>query len=58
MARNTMLRNAYNGLIRARERQARSYAAGILLGLDDETLARAGFDRRSLSRGEFGSEGR
>ena len=35
-----MFRNAYLGMIRARERQARRYAANYLRTLDPETIAR------------------
>lgn len=53
MARKNLFRSAYQSLVRSRERQARTYAAGVLLGLDDETLSRTGFSRAALARGEL-----
>lgn len=35
-------------MIAPRERQAQRYVAGALLGMDDETLRRAGIDRDEL----------
>ena len=40
----------FERMIAARERQARRYVNGVLLSLDDETLARGGFDRKTLKR--------
>ena len=41
-------RNTFNRMVAAREKQARRYVNGALLSLDDETLARGGFDRKTL----------
>ncbi|MCB1451780.1 MAG: hypothetical protein R3D34_05385 [Nitratireductor sp.] len=43
-------RNGLNRMVEARERQARRYVNATLLGLDDETLARSGFDRKQLEK--------
>ena len=43
-------RAGFNRVIEARERQARRYVNGVLLSMDDETLARAGVDRKGLER--------
>lgn len=45
-----VFRNAFEGLMAARERQAASYVNGALLMLDDETLLRNGYDRAELQR--------
>jgi hypothetical protein len=37
-------------MVEARKRQANRVVAGYLLGLDDETLANLGYDRRDLER--------
>jgi len=37
-------------MVEARKRQANRVVAGYLLGLDDETLATLGYDRRDLER--------
>lgn len=42
------LRNAFDKMIIAREKQARRYVAGALLNMDDETLKRAGLNRAAL----------
>ena len=42
------IRNTFDRIIAAREKQARRYVNGALLTLDDETLAKAGFDRDSI----------
>ncbi len=42
------LRSTFDRMIAAREKQARRYVAGALLGMDDETLRRAGIDRKDL----------
>ncbi|MEL6947489.1 MAG: hypothetical protein AAFO73_07630 [Pseudomonadota bacterium] len=47
-------RSAFDRMIAAREKQARRYVNGALLNLDDETLARGGFDRKTL-RAQGGS---
>lgn len=39
-----------DAMIASRKRQADRVVAGYLLGLDDETLARLGYDRRDLVR--------
>ena len=44
------LRDTFTRMIEARERQARRYVNGVLAGLDDETLARAGYDRDRVRR--------
>ncbi|MEZ5840730.1 MAG: hypothetical protein R3D02_10020 [Hyphomicrobiales bacterium] len=41
-------KRALDRLIEARERRARLYVNAHLLMLDDETLAAAGFDRKTL----------
>lgn len=43
-------RTGFNRMITARERQARRYVNSTLLSLDDETLARAGLNRKELER--------
>ena len=43
-------RNGLNRMVEARERQARRYVNATLLGLDDETLARSGFDLKQLEK--------
>jgi len=42
------LRNTFARMITARERQAQRYVNGALLNLDDNTLARAGFNRADI----------
>ena len=44
------IRNTFDRLIAAREKQARRYVNGALLNLDDETLALGGFDRKALKK--------
>ena len=44
------LRNTFDRLIAAREKQARRYVNGALLSLDDETLNKAGFNRADIKR--------
>lgn len=46
------IRNTFARMIEARERQARRYVNGVLAGLDDATLERAGIDRKSLRRSD------
>lgn len=41
-------RASFDRMIAAREKQARRYVAGALIGMDDETLRRAGIDRAEL----------
>ena len=53
MNARTMLRNAFDGMIASRERQARHYARAHLLGLDDATLRRAGLTRAEVRRGKL-----
>lgn len=48
--KNGILRNAFNGMVRARQRQAHRYAQGFLLTLDDETLNRFGVERDRITR--------
>ena len=43
-------RKGFNRMIEARQREATRYVNGALLQLDDETLARAGIDRKALRR--------
>ena len=45
-----LLRRIFARFIEAREHQARLYVNAHLLMLDDETLARAGFDRKELEK--------
>ena len=56
MTPRTFLRTAFDGLVASRERQARHYARGHLLTLDDATLARAGLTRAEVRRGKLRSE--
>ena len=49
----TFLRNAFDGMVKARQRQARRYARAHLLSLDDNTLARAGLTRDDVRAGVF-----
>ena len=42
------IRNTFERMIAARERQAQRYVNGALLSLDDETLARGGFNRKDI----------
>jgi len=44
------LKNTFDRMIAAREKQARRYVHGALLNLDDETLTRAGFTREGLRK--------
>ncbi|WP_349357666.1 hypothetical protein [Stappia sp.] len=46
----SFMRRAFDGLVSARERQARRYVNGYLLSLDDATLAAHGYDRAELER--------
>ncbi|MEZ5870646.1 MAG: hypothetical protein R3D32_02145 [Nitratireductor sp.] len=43
-------RKGINRMVEARQRQARRYVNSTLLGLDDETLARSGFDRKQIEK--------
>ncbi|MFZ1813908.1 MAG: hypothetical protein WBO55_15325 [Rhizobiaceae bacterium] len=43
-------RNGLTRMIEARERQARLYVNSTLLSLDNETLARAGLNRKQLQK--------
>ena len=45
------IRNAFDRMIQARERQARSYVRAAVAQMDDETLRRAGIDRKDVGRG-------
>ncbi|MEC9344330.1 MAG: hypothetical protein VYD64_10860 [Pseudomonadota bacterium] len=45
-----MTRTGFDRMVTARERQARRYVNSTLLHFDDETLARAGYDRKELER--------
>lgn len=53
MNARTLLRSALDGMVAARERQARHYARAHLLALDDGTLARAGLTRADVRRGDI-----
>lgn len=44
------LRRSLDAFLAAREREAQRYINRALLGLDDETLASRGYDRRELER--------
>ena len=44
------LKNTFDRMIAAREKQARRYVNGALLSLDDETLTRAGYTREGLQK--------
>ncbi|WP_274628358.1 hypothetical protein [Arvimicrobium flavum] len=48
--KNRFFRNALNAFIAVRERQAAAYVNGVLLSLDDETLAQHGYVRSELAR--------
>lgn len=41
-----------NRLVEIRQRQAQRYVNGALLAFDDESLERAGYDRKALERHE------
>lgn len=43
-------RRGYERVLNARQRQANRYVNGALLNLDDETLARAGYNRKDLQK--------
>ena len=43
-------RRGFDSVIRARQRQAERYVYGALLELDDVTLERAGYDRKTLEK--------
>lgn len=44
------LRNAFDAMIAARQREANRYVNGVLLMLDDEALKARGYDRAELNR--------
>ena len=44
------IRNTFDRMIAAREKQARRYVNGALLNMDDETLKSAGFNRAELKK--------
>ena len=48
-ARRKMTMSFFDRMIAAREKQARRYVNGALLNLDDETLNRAGLDRKTIA---------
>ena len=48
MTNNGLFRRAYDGMIPARERQARELTANYMLSLDDRTLRTLGYDRATL----------
>ncbi len=41
-----------NRIVEARQRQAQRYVNGYLLAMDDESLRRAGYDRKTLENKE------
>ncbi|MEM7300157.1 MAG: hypothetical protein AAF468_03655 [Pseudomonadota bacterium] len=43
------IRSIYNGLIAAREKEARRRVHEVLMSMDDETLRRVGYSRNELS---------
>jgi len=47
---SSFLRNAFNRMVEARERQVARYVNGALLNLDDETLKNLGTSREELRR--------
>lgn len=47
---NSVLRNAYQRVIAARERQVSRYVNGALMNLDDKTLESMGLTREELRR--------
>lgn len=46
----SMFKNALDSMVAAREKQARRYVNGMLLGLDDETLKSTGRTREDIRR--------
>jgi hypothetical protein len=46
--RDMGLRNTFDRMVAAREKQARRYVAGAMLNLDDATLEKAGYTRAQL----------
>lgn len=57
MALTNPLRTAFDGMVRARQRQANRQVADILGGMDAETLRRAGYDAARLRRLRNGRSG-
>ncbi len=47
---NSIFRNALNRVIEARQRQADGYVAGVMLSLDDSSIAALGTTREELRR--------
>ncbi len=47
---NSFLRNAFNRMVEARERQVARYVNGALMNLDEETLRGLGTSRDELRR--------
>ncbi len=45
-------RNSFNRVVEARQRQAQRYVNGVLLAMDDQSLEKAGYDRKVLERQE------
>lgn len=43
-------RSALRAIVEARQRQAELHVNGVLLGLDDETLKKHGYDRAEIAR--------
>lgn len=50
----SFLRRSLDAFIKAREREAERYVTRALLGLDDETLALRGYNRKELERRAHG----
>lgn len=46
----SMFKSALDSMVAAREKQARRYVNGMLLGLDDETLKSTGRTREDIRR--------
>ena len=46
----SFLRNAFDRITAAREKQARRYVGSVLLSLDDETLKSLGHSREELKK--------
>ncbi|MEN0087676.1 MAG: hypothetical protein AAF737_04485 [Pseudomonadota bacterium] len=50
MSEKTGIRNFMNNVVTARQRQADRFVNGVLLGMDEQTLNAAGYDRNELRR--------
>lgn len=50
MSEKTGFRGFMNNVVTARQRQADRFVNGVLLGMDEQTLRSAGYDRNELRR--------